>query len=557
MIQYEIRAGSYYDSVVLMQLQKALAALDGVEDAGVVMATPANRDLLAAGGLLPEGIEAKADDLLIVVKGESETAVSAALSQVDALLTKRTASGTAQDFRPRSLDAAVKMQPDANWVLVSVPGRYAAGVAEDALRHGKHVFLYSDNVPLEDEVRLKKMAQSKGLMLMGPDCGTAIINGVGLGFANRVRRGRIGIVAASGTGLQAVTSAIHNLGGGVSQAIGTGGRDLKTDVGGVTAHQALDLLGRDRETRVIMLVSKPPSSQEAARLLQAAQATGKDIVVSLLGYAVPGHQIGNLHFATNMADAAEIAVHISSSVQTSLLGTKRQPVSGFVRGLFSGGTLAYEVLLGLTAVINPIYTNIPIRPEQQLADLTQSQGHTILDLGEDEFTQGRLHPMMDNDLRIRRMKQEIADPDVGIILLDLVLGEGAHANPAAELSPVIAEAKQANNKVVAIVIGTDEDPQELNDQIEQLAAAGATIFSDTNEAVDYVFNRVYAAPESSHPPVSLDALGKGLTAVNVGLESFYDSFIGQGGTAVHVDWRPPAGGNEKLMALLAKMKSNS
>ncbi|KAA3656619.1 MAG: acyl-CoA synthetase FdrA [Chloroflexi bacterium] len=555
MIQHEIRAGSYYDSVVLMQLQKALAALDGVEDAGVVMATPANRDLLAAGGLLPDGIAAKADDLLIVVKGESETAVSTALSQVDKLLTKRAASGAAQDFRPRSLDAAIKMQPDASWVLISVPGRYAAGVAEDALRQGKHVFLYSDNVPLADEVRLKKMAQAKGLMVMGPDCGTAIVNGIGLGFANRTRRGRIGIVAASGTGLQAVSSAIHNLGSGISQAIGTGGRDLKSDVGGITAHQALDLLGRDRNTRVIVLVSKPPAPQEAARLLQAAQATGKDVVVNFLGYPVPGHQIGNLHFAINLADTAEIAVHISSSVQTSFLGSHREPVDGYMRGLFSGGTLAYEALLGLTAVLDPIYTNIPIRPEQQLPNLMQSQGHTILDLGEDAFTQGRLHPMMDNDLRIRRMRQEIADPDVGIILLDVVLGEGSHANPAIELSPIIAEAKQANKKVVAIVVGTDEDPQDLNSQIEQLAAAGATIFSETNEAVDYVFNRVAQPVVSNHPTISLDAFGEGLTAVNVGLESFYDSLVGQGGTAVQVDWRPPAGGNEKLMALLAKMKS--
>jgi len=554
MIQYEIRAGSYYDSIVLMQLQKALAALDGVQDAGVVMATTANRDLLAAGGLLPEGIEAKADDLLIVVQGESETAVSAALSQIDSLLTKRATPDTTQDFRPRSLDAALKMQPDAGWVLVSVPGRYAAGVAEDALRQGKHVFLYSDNVSLEDEVRLKQLAQAKGLMLMGPDCGTAIINGVGLGFANRVHRGRIGIVAASGTGLQAVSSAIHNLGSGISQAIGTGGRDLQADVGAITAHQALDLLGRDRATRVIVLISKPPSPQVATRLLQAAQATGKDVVVSFLGYAVSGHQIGNLHFAVNLADAAETAVHIAGSIETSLFGSHREPVTGYVRGLFSGGTLAYETLLGLTAVLDPLYTNIPIRPEQQLPNLTQSQGHTILDLGEDIFTQGRLHPMMDNDLRIRRMKQEITDPGVGIILLDIVLGEGAHPNPAAELAPVIAEANQARKQVVTIVVGTDQDPQDLNSQIEQLAAAGAIIFSDANEAVDYVFNQISSPDISPYPAVSLNAFGKGLTAVNIGLASFSESIVAQGGTAVQVDWRPPAGGNEKLMGILAKMK---
>lgn len=554
-IQSEVRPGAYYDSVLLMQLQKALAGLDGVHDAGVVMATAANRELLAAGGLLPPDVVAKADDLLIVVKGESKTAVSHALSQVDALLQRRQSTGAAQDFRPRSLEAAVNSLPNANWVLISIPGRYAAAVAEDALRLGKHVFLYSDNVPLADEVRLKKMAREKGLLLMGPDCGTAIINGIGLGFANKIRRGRIGIVAASGTGLQAVSSAVHNLGGGISQAIGTGGRDLKADIGAITAHQALNLLGRDRRTRVIVLVSKPPSPQVATNLLQAAQATGKDVIVNFLGYPVPGHQIGNLHFAANLVDAAEIAVHISSTVETALFGLERRPMSGTVRGLFSGGTLAYEALLGLTAVLTPIYTNIPIRPEQRLPDLTKSQGHTILDLGEDAFTQGRLHPMMDNDLRLRRMKQEIADPDVGFILLDVVLGTGAHSNPAAELAPVIAEADHAGKKVVAVVVGTDQDPQDLNSQIEHLAAAGAIIFSDTNEAVDYVFNRLHVPEPERYPPVSLKTFGKGLTAVNVGLESFYASIKGQGGTAVQVDWRPPAGGNEKLMALLAKMKS--
>lgn len=552
-IKYEVRAGAYYDSVVLMQLQKALAGLDGVEDAGVVMATEANRELLAAGGLLPAGVAAKADDLLIVVKGAGETAVAHALSRVDELLQRRRSSAPTAERQPRSLDAAAKMLPQAGWVLISVPGQYAAGVAEDALQLGKHVFLYSDNVPLTDEVRLKKMAWEKGLLLMGPDCGTAIINGVGLGFANRVRRGRIGIVAASGTGLQAVSSEIHNLGGGVSQAIGTGGRDLQAEVGAITAQQGLQLLAQDPATRVIVLISKPPSSQVATRLLRAARATGKQVVVNFLGFPPPGHQVGNLNFAVSLYETAELAVQFSSTGQTALLTPQRQPHAGYVRGLFSGGTLAYETLLGLTAVLEPIYSNIPIRPEQKLADVTRSRAHTILDLGEDVFTQGRLHPMMDNDLRLRRLRQETADPDVGFILLDVVLGEGAHPDPAGELAPAITAAKQAGKKVVAIVVGTDADPQGLIAQIEQLAAAGATVFSSTNEAVDYVFNRLPPLPDDL-PPLQAEPFGRELAAINVGLASFYDSLRGQGAEAVHVDWRPPAGGNERLMAILAKMK---
>lgn len=552
-IKYEVRAGAYYDSVVLMQLQKALAGLDGVEDAGVVMATEANRELLAAGGLLPAGVAAKADDLLIVVKGAGETAVAHALSRVDELLQRRRSSAPTAERQPRSLDAAAKMLPQAGWVLISVPGQYAAGVAEDALQLGKHVFLYSDNVPLTDEVRLKKMAWEKGLLLMGPDCGTAIINGVGLGFANRVRRGRIGIVAASGTGLQAVSSEIHNLGGGVSQAIGTGGRDLQAEVGAITAQQGLQLLAQDPATRVIVLISKPPSSQVATRLLRAARATGKQVVVNFLGFPPPGHQVGNLNFAVSLYETAELAVQFSSTGQTALLTPQRQPHAGYVRGLFSGGTLAYETLLGLTAVLEPIYSNIPIRPEQKLADVTRSRAHTILDLGEDVFTQGRLHPMMDNDLRLRRLRQETADPDVGFILLDVVLGEGAHPDPAGELAPAITAAKQAGKKVVAIVVGTDADPQGLIAQIEQLAAAGATVFSSTNEAVDYVFNRLPPLPDDL-PPLQAEPFGRELAAINVGLASFYNSLREQGAEAVHVDWRPPAGGNERLMAILAKMK---
>jgi len=290
--KWHVRSGAYYDSVVLMQLQRGLLGLPGVLDVGVVMATPANCDLLAANHLLPEAIAASPDDLLIVIRAESELSASSAMSEVDSLLARKRSS-VSQDFRPHSLSAAVKQLPEANWVLISVPGRYAAGVARDALELGKHVFLYSDNVSLADEIALKKTARQKGLLVMGPDCGTAIINGIGLGFANRVRRGPIGVVGASGTGTQAVTAQIHNLGAGISHAIGTGGRDLKSEVGAITAHQALDLLAHDAETQVIVLISKPPAPDVATQLISAAQNTGKPVVVYFIGYPPP--EIGRAH----------------------------------------------------------------------------------------------------------------------------------------------------------------------------------------------------------------------------------------------------------------------
>jgi len=558
-IHSEVRPGAYYDSAVLMQLQRSLARLPGVEDAGVVMATPANCELLDQSGLFTASAKPGGpNDLLIVVRAASDDAAAQALAEVDHLLARRR-SAASPEFQPKSLETAVRQLPDAGWVLVSVPGRFAAGVARQALDLGRHVFLYSDNVSLEDEIALKRAALAKGLLVMGPDCGTAIIGGVGLGFANRVRRGRIGLVGASGTGLQAVTSHIHTLGAGISQAIGTGGRDLKREVGAITSRQALDLLARDPGTDVIVLVSKPPAPEVATQLLAAARATGKPVVVDFIGYPPPGRELAGLRFAASLSEAAELAVHaavetVNSSSATGSPAAASSPY--YLRGLFSGGTLAYETMLGLQAVLAPLYSNVPISEAQRLPDPLHSQAHTVLDLGEDVFTVGRLHPMMDNDLRIRRLRQEAADPEVGLILLDVVLGEGAHPDPAAELAPAIAEVKHGRAlEVVAIVVGTDEDPQGLGSQVARLAESGAVVFRSTGEAVDYAARRLTRQPDPVPAPVALERFTQQpFAAINVGLESFYASLVGQGATALQVDWRPPAGGNERLMALLARMK---
>jgi len=553
-VKWEVRAGAYYDSVVLMQLQRGLLGLSGVVDAGVVMATPANKELLAANNLLPETVNANPDDLLIVVKSEDDSVATDALGQIDELLSRRKSTSVSEDFRPRSMSAAVKQLPEANWVLVSVPGRYAAGVAREALDLGRHVFLYSDNVSLEDEIALKKSALEKGLLVMGPDCGTAIINGIGLGFANRVRRGGIGLVGASGTGTQAVTSHIHELGGGISHAIGTGGRDLSSAVGAITAHQALDILARDDETKVIALISKPPSPDVATRLIAASQNTGKPVVIYFIGYPPPARKIGNMQFAISLREAAELAAkQLSANIQAT---SGDKPTSGFVRGLFSGGTLAYETLLGLQASLSPIYSNSPITESQNLEDPLHSKGHTIIDLGEEFFMVGRLHPMIDNDLRIRRMKQEAEDAQVGMILFDVVLGEGSHMDPASELAPVIEEIHRKRQEIefVAMVIGTDEDPQDVQSQINQLAKVGVMVFPTASESVEYISLKFANKTIQEFKPVDLEKLNQPLAAINVGLESFYESLTSQGAQAVHVEWRPPAGGNEKMAALLTRMK---
>ncbi|MCB9154813.1 MAG: acyl-CoA synthetase FdrA, partial [Caldilineae bacterium] len=377
------------------------------------------------------------------------------------------------------------------------------------------------------------------------------------------RRGKVGIVAASGTGLQAVSSGIHALGGGISQALGTGGRDLKADVGGITALQGLDLLARDPQTAVIVLISKPPAASVATTLLNAAQSSGKPVVVNFIGYPPPARRLDNLHFATNLDEAAQLAVDLfEQQADQSPITDHRPPITGYLRGLFSGGTLAVDALLGLQGVLAPLYSNVPLHPEQKLADralLVHSQAHTILDLGEDEFTQGRLHPMMDNDLRLRRMRQEAADPETGLILLDVVLGEGSHPDPASELAPAIAQIKgnRPELEIVAIVVGTDLDPQNTDEQAGRLAEAGATVFRTTSDAVAFISQRLRQPYSYDYPALPLAQFGDGLAAINVGLESFYDSLLAQGAAAIQVDWRPPAGGNEAMMAILARMKTGS
>jgi FdrA protein len=579
-IEAEVRSGAYYDSVVLMQLQRSLAALSGVLDAGVVMGTAANKDILAQSGLLtPEAQAAAAEDLVIVVRAEDEAVVQAALGQVDELLTRRRAT-VEQEYRPKSLESAAQLMPDAQWVLVSVPGRYAAGVARQALHLDKNAFLYSDNVSLDDETSLKQTAAEKGLLVMGPDCGTAIVNGVGLGFANRVRRGPIGLVAASGTGLQQVSARIHQLGSGITHALGTGGRDLSQAVGAVTARQDLDLLSRDPETRVIVLISKPPSPTVADELLRAARAAGKPVVVDFIGYFPSARQMDNLHFATTLDETADLAVQLAAQGTTDegktkdldeIAGLDRfAPGQRYLRGLFSGGTLAYEALLILQDYVPVVYSNVPLKKEHRLPNSMVSQEHTIVDLGEDEFTVGRLHPMMDNDLRIRRLQQEAHDPEVAVILLDVVLGYGAHPNPAGELAPAIAkvrvEAKEAGRhlEAVAVVVGTDEDPQDFDAQVQQLKAVGAQVETSNEAAVRYVGRLVQALDQpvgathlasASHlKSVDLAVLHQPLAAINVGLEPFTESLMAQDAPVIQVDWRPPAGGNEKLMAILERMR---
>ena len=510
-----VKPSEYHDSITLMQAAAAILDMPGVQDAAVVMGTPANHEIIAAAGLLtPEAAASRPDDLVLVVQAEALAEAEAALAEAEAILARREQRGAESgQARPKSLAAAVAATPGANLAVISVAGRYAAGEARTALLNGLHVLLFSDNVPLEDEIALKKLAGERGLLCMGPDAGTAIINGVALGFANAAPRGSVGLVSAAGTGLQGVTCSIARAGAGVSQAIGAGGRDLSEAVGGATMLQGLQALQGDPETQVIVLISKPPAPSVAEKILAAvkpATAAAKPTIVCFLG-ADPGPiEWAGAIPATNLTQAAAIATALAtganwcdalvkleeSSVSLIALAAAEQaklsPGQRALRGLFAGGTFCYEAQVILRNLPDPVYSNAPLDKSKKLETRflreTGFLGHIVIDLGEDEFTQGRLHPMIDPSLRNRRIIQEANDPATAVILLDVVLGYGTHPDPAGATVDAIREAQriaaEAGRHIVfvASVCGTEADPQTLSGQEAILREAGVLVQPDNASA---------------------------------------------------------------------------
>lgn len=789
-----VRPGAYFDSITLMQLQRRLRQMPGVDEAGAVMATDANKQLLAMAGLLDEAAAAAGPgDLVVAVRGADPAQLDAALGQFDHLLHHRPGArggaaggpvagpaGTipagagpsglgpagfdpagfdpagssagpaavgAGSPPPRTLRQAVAIRPDANLALISVPGRFARWVAEEALDLGLHVFCFSDNVPLDDEVALKQRAGRQGLLFMGPDCGTAMIAGAGLGFANSVRPGPVSIVAASGTGLQEVACQLDRLGTGVRHAIGTGGRDLHEAVGGATFLAAIAALARDAGTQVIVALSKPPAPAVRRRVIEALAACGKPAVVHFLGdqhqpyptlaataraaaalaatarsatgraaprtaataeptttpgaagaggqggtgpdnpatlssprdpgsLGVPGdfggpgdpggHGPGGS--AVPAADPAQGSIPADGWLREAeleareLLARARQlasqlrPGQRWVRGLYGGGTLCYEGQMLVNHLAGPVASNAPL-PDlaPYRAGDPVPQAHLLLDLGADEFTAGRLHPMLDAETRLRYLAAAARDPGVAVVLLDVVLGYGAHPDPAEELAPAIVAARAAaadegrHLTVVIALCGTASDPQGLDDQVRRLEAAGAVVLRSHAEAallagavaalaagrgVEPATLSRWLAPQGDagtqtpaadgsnpgagsppgrpgSPPGPSGSAGipdsgqvltgrpvgpasdrgsspggeftqggfdgddgggpdrerdqdagsdptarllAGVVAVNVGVPSFAESLARQQVPVVHADWRPPAGGNPKVLEALRRLR---
>jgi len=506
-----IKQGEYFDSVSLMIVAQELTKLDGVLEAAVMMGTQENKGILEASGmLLPEFDRAGDADLLVGVKMEQEEGFENALQKVDELLVHlRQRSEDTEDFLPKSLDGAVKQLPDANLVLVSMPGKYAAAEAKKALEQGLHVMIFSDNVSLDQEIALKQFAKERGLLVMGPDCGTAIINGVPLAFANVVNRGNIGIVAASGTGLQEVSCVISNAGAGISQALGTGGRDVSREVGGLMFLEALNALNQDDQTKIIVLASKPPHEEVLRKIAGELNKIEKPIVANFIGADPEVVRMAGAIPARTLEEAGLIAVALSKGESpesvTSLLeqrssdlraqaaeeAEKRREEQKYLSGLFSGGTLCDEAQFILRDIIGNVYSNTPLDPAFQLDDAWKDREHTVIDLGDDEFTVGRPHPMIDFSLRNGRILEEAQDPEVAVLLLDVVLGYGAHQHPEEELAPFIREAIVAAEEagrhltVVCSITGTHQDPQDKEKVAQVLRGAGAIVLPSNAAASEF------------------------------------------------------------------------
>ena len=498
----EARPGAYADSVTLMQVSADVRQADGVQAALIAMATDLNLDLLRDMGFAPPS-GAGPDHLLIAVRASDDAALSAAVAAASAALSARPAEGPgAVRVPPRTTGAAARAS-GPGLALISVPGRHAFTEAMDALEAGCDVMIFSDNVPVEQEIMLKDVAAQRDLIVMGPDCGTAIVGGIGLGFSHTLPAGPVGLVAASGTGAQQVLCLLDRAGAGVSAALGVGGRDLSAAVGGRSARAALAALDADPATELIIVVSKPPAPEVATRLREFAGGLATPVQFALIAPGEP-----DLTAATETALRA-LGLPVPDWPRWAAPDDGRPARAGALRGLFAGGTLCDEAMVIAADRLGPIRSNIPLRPEWRLAPREPASGHAMIDFGDDELTAGRAHPMIDQSLRLERLAAEAADPAVTVILLDVVLGHGAHPDPAADLGPAIAAARttargeyddhaydhdhrthlaRAEGQRLAVVvslIGAASDPQDLGRQAAALRAAGAHVFASNAAAARF------------------------------------------------------------------------
>jgi succinyl-CoA synthetase alpha subunit len=510
MIKTIVKKGVYYDSVTLMNIAKKLKEFKGIEDLAVVMATQENKSIIKTSGLHNKEIDLASDnDLAITVKANDLKVLEHALKSAEEMLKNKNKSSQANKMKAHNLNSALEILPDANMAIISVAGRYAGNLAMECLKKNLNVMIFSDNVDIETEIELKKIALKKGLLVMGPDCGTAIINGIPLAFANSIRKGNIAIVAASGTGLQEVSCIISNEGAGISQAIGTGSRDVKREVSGQSMISGLQMLSRDKDTDVIVLVSKPPHPEVLKKIAGEIKKIKKPVVSVFLGGELKIPAKKNFINAVTLEQAALKAVSIAcgqnlQETEKQNFGTVVAPTAPseampttnseiekialsqtknknktqkWLRGLFSGGTFVSEAQIILKDFISPIWSNAPVVDKWKLKNPLNLKNHSIIDLGADEFTQGRLHPMIDYSMRNSLIISQSKNNDVSVILLDVVLGYGSNPQPLKDILPAIKTALKNNRglSIITSVTGTETDPQVRSKVMHGLENAGVIV----------------------------------------------------------------------------------
>lgn len=556
MLTTVINRNAYQDSVSLMLLSQQLTTLSGVNKVSVMMGTPANKEILRAAGFAsPELDSAQAGDLVLGVDVDDGTDVADVVAKAEQALKNQASRSTSSGLpSARTLTRALKIAPDANLALVSIPGEYVADEVAALLELDLNVMIFSDNVSVSDELALKKTARDRGLLVMGPDCGTAVIGGVPLAFANVVADGNIGIAGASGTGIQEVMSQIDQLGGGISNAIGLGGRDLGSDIGGIMCLQALAALENDPATSTIVIVSKPPAPAVRERIENYAQHLTKQVVIVFLGEKPAVERNGNVVYAYTLAEAAARAVELAGGGRPTFGPTQR-----WIKGLYTGGSLASEAAM----LIRDALDLEDADPSHAEGYVLRNQGHEIIDLGDDVYTHSRPHPMIDPAGRMERLPAVFDDEGTALILLDIVIGYGAAADPAGAVVPAIragiARAARAGRQVavVASVCGTSRDIQGFEEQRRRLREAGVTVLPNNASAVRHALSLV-AEPARRFPAVEpeptprriADLLEHGPTVLNIGLRSFAETLAAAGVSTTHYDWSPTAGGDARLVGLL-------
>ncbi len=576
MLKTVVKKGSYQDSVVLMLLTNELSSLEGVNKIQVMMATPANKDIFKSSGLdTEELLEASANDMVVVADVAEEAVVESVMEKVEEFLKKQaTASeGKKGAESVKSWDKALKKMPDANLAVISIPGAYAALEADRALDQGLNVFMFSDNVTIEDEKALKEKAHEKGLALMGPDCGTGIIQGVPIAFTNKVTPGSIGIIGASGTGIQEVTTIIDRLGEGVTNAIGIGGRDLNAKIGGITMMDMIDAMEDDDTVKVLLIVSKPPAKEVRDQISARLSNFSKPVVTLFVGEKPDYHEEGFYH-AYTLDEAARLAVSLARGTEVPE-ATVDVDASEFykaedkktIKAYYSGGTLANEAAMLIKDAMN-----CKVPPEDIEGYMLQLEGNVVVDLGDDAYTQGKPHPMIDPAKRIECMQEAVDDPSTGVVLLDIMLGYGSHEDMAGSLIPTIkelqAKADAQGRKVffVATVCGTRSDYQGYDQAVNKLKDAGVIVCEnnklacrtairaigrDFEEPVKEIRKKETVACEKHEPSAKLKALlSEKPRIINIGLKSFAEVVEQFGCQVVQYDWAPPAGGNVKLIKTL-------